>query len=62
MTKATTPAEKTPPRPRGRPPVAPELRSGKAPRTIRLSDANWAKLQRLGTPWLERRLDAAKES
>lgn len=53
-----TPA--TAPRPPGRPAtLAPEERT--APRTIRLNDARWAKLKRLGTAWLTKAIDRAKE-
>ena len=42
----------------GRPPLPPEQRRGTTPtRTIRLDDARWAKLRRLGREWLERKLD-----
>lgn len=51
------------PKPRGRPPLPPDApRSDKRPRSIRLGDAHWQKLQRLGTDWLERALDRAKDS
>lgn len=30
------------------------------PRSIRLDDARWAKLQALGRDWLERKIDAAR--
>ena len=44
----------------GRPPVPPDQRSDKRPRSVRLGDAHWAKLQTLGTEWLERAIDRAK--
>jgi len=47
-------------RPRGRPPLAPEKRSDAKPRSVRLSEARWAKLKSLGTDWLERQIDKAK--
>ena len=54
-------AEKAAPKRRGRPPLADNAqRSDKRPRSIRLGDAHWAKLQQLGTDWLERALDRAK--
>jgi len=47
---------------RGRPPLPPEApRSDKRPRSVRLSDAHWDKLKRLGAEWLERTIDRAKE-
>lgn len=46
---------------RGRPPVPPEDRSQKSPRSVRLDPDRWAKLQRLGTQWLERAIDEAPE-
>lgn len=30
------------------------------PRTVRLSEARWARLKELGTGWLERQIDRAK--
>lgn len=49
------------PKRRGRPPLPPDaVRSDKRPRTIRLSDKHWGKLQQLGTHWLEQAIDHAK--
>ncbi|WP_321946581.1 hypothetical protein [Paraburkholderia sp. J10-1] len=50
------------PKRRGRPPL-PEgaIRSDKHPRSVRLSDEQWAKLQRLGREWLEDAIDRARE-
>ena len=31
------------------------------PRSVRLNDARWDKLKRLGTDWLARQIDRAKE-
>ncbi|MDB5975129.1 MAG: hypothetical protein JWR07_1889 [Nevskia sp.] len=36
-------------------------RSDKHPRSVRLSEARWHKLQRLGMEWLERKIDRAPE-
>lgn len=33
----------------------------KRPRTVRLDDEHWEKLRRLGTDWLERAMDRARE-
>lgn len=56
--------ENTPKR-RGRPPGSsgPRLSPENAtqPRSMRLNDARWAKLQRLGRDWLERAIDDAQE-
>lgn len=41
----------------GRPPVPDSLKSDKRPRSIRLSDAHWAKFQQLGVGWLEDAID-----
>lgn len=50
-----------PPQPRiGRPPLDPAERSDAKPRSIRLGDERWQKLQRLGRAWLERQIDRAK--
>ncbi|WP_133167828.1 hypothetical protein [Burkholderia gladioli] len=50
------------PKRRGRPALAPDApRSDKRPRSIRLGDDRWAKLQRLGIDWLEKSIDRAKE-
>jgi uncharacterized protein (DUF4415 family) len=46
-------------RPPGRPPLPPEEHT--KPRSVRLNDARWEKLKRLGTGWLERAIDRAKE-
>lgn len=53
------------PKRRGRPPgstgprLAPE--DATKPRSVRLNDARWDKLKRLGTGWLERQIDRARE-
>jgi hypothetical protein len=52
----TSPKEKRPP---GRPPLPPEDHT--KPRSVRLNDARWLKFKRLGTGWLERAIDRAKE-
>jgi hypothetical protein len=50
---------------RGRPPgstgprLAPE--DATKPRSVRLNDARWEKLKRLGTDWLARQIDRARE-
>jgi hypothetical protein len=44
----------------GRPPLPPEERSDAKPRSVRLDEARWEKLKRLGTDWLERQIDKAK--
>ena len=45
----------------GRPPLPADApRSDKRPRSVRLGDGHWAKLQQLGTEWLERQIDRAK--
>jgi hypothetical protein len=46
-------------RPPGRPPLPPEDHT--KPRSVRLNDARWLKLKRLGTGWLEKAIDRAKE-
>jgi len=48
---------------RGRPAKAEEDKAAtlKPPRSIRLDADRWAKLKRLGTEWLERQIDKAKE-
>lgn len=52
------------PKRRGRPPgaagprLAPEDQT--KPRSVRLNDARWQKLKRLGTGWLEGVIDRAK--
>lgn len=43
----------------GRKPLPPDQAT--KPRSIRLNDARWEKLKRLGTAWLEARIDKAKE-
>jgi len=46
----------------GRPPLsADEPRSDKRPRSVRLDGERWEKLRRLGTEWLERAIDRARE-
>lgn len=47
-------------RPRGRPAAAPDHKAPTKPRSIRLDDERWAKLQALGREWLERQLDKEK--
>lgn len=45
----------------GRPPgtgLPPEQRT--KPRSVRLTDAQWEKLKRLGSDWLQRQIDKAK--
>lgn len=52
--------KKPEPKPRGRPPtLTPEEKT--QPRTIRLTDGRWEKLRRLGSQWLARAIDKAKE-
>lgn len=47
----------------GRPPGSgAPIGERRKPRSIRLNDPRWAKLQRLGSAWLERMIDAASES
>lgn len=57
---ADVPHDSGAPKRRGRPPVPPEQRSDVKPRSIRLDEARWAKLQQLGREWLERAIDRAK--
>jgi len=52
----TAPAKKL-----GRPPLPPEQRRQTPVRSVRLDDARWAKLQRLGRGWLERAIDRARK-
>lgn len=47
-------------RPRGRPVAAPDHKAPTKPRSIRLDDERWEKLQALGREWLERQIDMAK--
>lgn len=42
----------------GRKPLPPE--EATKPRSIRLNDARWAKLRRLGSDWLARAIDRAR--
>lgn len=55
----------TQPKRRGRPPgsTGPRLSPEDAtqPRSMRLNDARWEKLQRLGRDWLEREIDLARD-
>lgn len=51
----------TEPKRMGRPPLPAEQRSDVKPRSVRLDDARWSKLQRLGRQWLEAAIDRAKE-
>lgn len=44
---------------RGRPASAPDHEPPTKPRSIRLDDERWAKLQALGREWLERQIDSA---
>jgi hypothetical protein len=44
---------------RGRPRLAPDDTT--KPRSVRLNDARWSKLKRLGTAWLERAVDRARD-
>lgn len=52
------------PKRRGRPPgtggprLAPE--DATKPRSVRLTDARWEKLKRLGSDWLAQKIDSAK--
>lgn len=46
-------------RPRGRPAAAPDHKAPTKPRSIRLDDERWEKLQALGREWLERQIDSA---
>lgn len=49
------------PKRRGRPPLPADApRSDKRHRSIRLGDADWEKLKRLGMGWLEQQLARAK--
>lgn len=50
----------TPPKNLGGRPKLPPSERGKN-RSVRLTDAQWAKLKRLGVPWLKRAIDRAKE-
>ncbi len=43
----------------GRKPNAPEDQT--KPRSVRLNDARWEKLKRLGSDWLAKAIDKAKE-
>ena len=43
----------------GRPPLTDSERAKL--RSIRLTDAHWAKLQRLGMDWLRKQIEKAKE-
>lgn len=43
----------------GRKPNAPEDQT--KPRSVRLTDARWEKLKRLGSEWLAKQIDKAKE-
>lgn len=46
-------------RPQGRPALPPE--ESTKPRSVRLTDARWEKLKRLGSAWLNKAIDKAKE-
>lgn len=55
------PPKTTEPKRRGRPPLPADApRSDKRHRSIRLGDADWEKLKRLGMGWLEQQLARAK--
>lgn len=58
MTAKPPGASQEAPKRRGRPPASPEDRAN--PRTVRLDDARWHKLQSLGRAWLERQIDRAR--
>lgn len=45
--------------PDGRPPLPYDQQT--RPRSVRLNDARWEKLKRLGTDWLARQIDRAPE-
>jgi len=49
-----------PPAKRGRPPAPPGHEAPTKPRSIRLDDARWEKLQALGREWLEKAIDKAR--
>jgi hypothetical protein len=49
---------KQPTRPQGRPALPPE--ESTKPRSVRLNDARWEKLKKLGSDWLARAIDRAK--
>ena len=44
----------------GRKPTPPEEQT--KPRSVRLNDARWEKLKRLGSEWLSKAIDKAKEA
>lgn len=52
--------DETPPKNRGGRPKLPDADKGKN-RSLRLTDARWIKLKRLGVAWLNRAIDRAKE-
>ena len=62
MSVKSCPAMTRPPNDRGqgRKPNPPE--DATKPRSVRLNDARWEKLKRLGSEWLARAIDRAKES
>lgn len=43
----------------GRKPLPPDEQT--KPRSVRLTDARWEKLKRLGSDWLAKQIDKAKE-
>jgi hypothetical protein len=57
-TQQTTYNRRMEPRPRGRPPTPPEERL--IVRSIRLTAAQWAKLDKLGMVWLRKAINRAK--
>lgn len=46
-------------RPQGRPALPPDEQT--KPRSVRLTDARWEKLKLLGSEWLNKAIDKAKE-
>lgn len=59
MTKEQQPKRRGRPPGSGGPRLAPE--DATKPRSVRLNDARWDKLQRLGRSWLEGAIDRARE-
>lgn len=58
MTDQPTPKRRGRPPGTGGPRLAPE--DATKPRSVRLNDARWEKLKRLGRDWFERTIDRAK--